>query len=353
MTTSYTLTPYDLRNPSSYERRLGYPVPDEAWFDKSLDAKKEDAVMSYTKERFLIGFNLNVREFLMLRKDVAVQALERGLQDKTLALNKKGPRRKATEVVRYTRSHPLLNVQLPWEVPAWWFDVMTKHFVTRGVVSDYLRTFSDTFSKPLDELIATDYETKVNFAWSSLRVSDEVFSGYFQFQDCKIRIKGMTAATSIEIPVTTLLATPLGNRTEADLDLGQLRFDKLKQTITANGSLGPWSETSELRAPRESSASNYLLVEDDESLRIALRMCRRKAKISIRIYFVETTVRDELAVEGEEAGENEGSESTVARRTKRKADLQAAPEEGGSVKKKGKLSQVYGRFAKKKRNEGS
>lgn len=98
-----TLSYYDRKNPTSYERRLGYAAPDDAWFADSQIPGKPDAMMAYKKERFMVGFNLTIHDYLSLRKDVAKKALKYGRQDKAIIMNKKPGRTHVAEVLASQR----------------------------------------------------------------------------------------------------------------------------------------------------------------------------------------------------------------------------------------------------------
>ena len=123
MAQSFRLSADDPRNPSYYERRAGYSVADNYFFENRRSDDQPRSKVRWSKENFVRGFDLTCGEFYRIREKT-LQYLLLNVDYKSKLNDQKW---ELYEAYEWMEKHELLENK---KVPAYWKRKMIQKFVS-------------------------------------------------------------------------------------------------------------------------------------------------------------------------------------------------------------------------------
>jgi hypothetical protein len=233
---AYTLNADDVRNPTYYEKRAGWPEADDAWFrgrgNMPEGTTKKDAVvgiMQFTKLNFVTGFDLTCGEYYRLREDV-VNLL---LVEKLFKHNFKNPETNWAlyEIYGEVERHTLLRNKIE-RCPPYWAHYMITQFVTKDVAEwiDYQKHLLDP------ENITGTLERSSNWTWGPNTTARDPggWNGIYQYQHMDLLVKLDTPNDPVMFKIPLYKVAGLEESrtiTPVDMELGSLSFELLEDEI--------------------------------------------------------------------------------------------------------------------------
>jgi hypothetical protein len=274
----------DTRNPSYYERRAGYPVPDQFFYEgRTSEAELRQAV-HYTQEMFVCGFDLTCGEFYRFREDLFPVIIEKKLHQRNLA--QPDVKWDLYEVYEEALQHRLLKKK---NAPPYWRRKMIQNFVRE--TATWLVHNSDKINEVENSILGLPRDA--NWAFGPERKS-KPFDGYYQYQHMIIQIRDSDSPMPLSINVRDIRHPEDRNSTITwmDIDIQRLSFAELaKQIGRLKGLLGssgrdytPKTHIINYRHPVEQNFT--IMISDDESLQSALTTLRQPWS-----YYVEFNLR--------------------------------------------------------------
>ena len=276
MAQSFRLSADDPRNPSYYERRAGYSVADNYFFENRRSDDQPRSKVRWSKENFVRGFDLTCGEFYRIREKT-LQYLLLNVDYKSKLNDQKW---ELYEAYEWMEKHELLENK---KVPAYWKRKMIQKFVSG--LCGWLHQNNDLVDEEESEL--TNLPTDFSWKWGPDR-RHQTFNGWFQSRHMIFIMHDTDSNSSCRIPVTSILEDvsedePLIHGI-MDIDVNSMRFEILQQVLKKNiPSMNYSATTHSIGYSTSNTDSDWTYVRDDSTLRSALSVLKKKNSDEVQL----------------------------------------------------------------------
>ncbi|KAH5481037.1 hypothetical protein HBI18_253920 [Parastagonospora nodorum] len=291
---SHKINADDIRNPSYYRLRAGYPEPDLLFYEGRKNTNEPRQHVVWSKENFVRGYNLTCGEFYRFRQDMAPLLMENRLYKQNLKDTDK--KWDLFEAYEKAHKHPLLQKSTG---PMYWKRKMIAKFFT-----SYLQFWLEKHDLFIDPNVEdgsgwTYFPRSSSWAWP--RKGMWKFDGYFQYQHMKIRIQSEPdshdrSETICELRIWDILDPEIisssGPTSHIDVDLERCILLLLQERFKTCPHLQDFSEkTHDIRYRDPDSENKWFRIYDDSSLINAITMLRKEMDeyVYFFVFEVDTT----------------------------------------------------------------
>ncbi|CAE6998997.1 hypothetical protein HRS9139_04059 [Pyrenophora teres f. teres] len=254
--------------------RAGYPLPDAAWY-RNCDPKTGTHIpMTFSKERFVQGFNLTCGEYYILR-DHLVKALRKDniykkkFNDPNVDYDHLWP------IFDDLNRHPLLqnDAHVGWR----------HHMLFRWVT--VTAAWITQLEKKIPDVNTYPFLPAENWKWGRADLSPKKKAPYVLYKHINIRFVGKREEVVI-IRVIDLMEKDerpkMGDMT--DLNLDRIRFTRLIERLHENTAV-EFEDNDKIFFLHASAGNRYVTIGNDRQLAYALQLLRIRgsSKVELRL----------------------------------------------------------------------
>ena len=258
--------------------RAGYPLPDADWYRNTDEKTGHHVPMTFSKENFVQGFNITCGDYYILR-DTLIPLLRKDDLYKKRFNNANVDYDYLWPIFDKLKAHTLLQ----HSAHVGWRHQMLFRWIT--VTAEWIKRLE----KADGDVKNFPFLPQENWRWGRGDLSPKKRAPYTLYKHVSLRVVHEDESVAI-VRVADLVdgsARPImGNM--VDIDLCNLRFTRLRQTLIENNFFG-MLDTHEIQFLHPLAGNQYVAIEDDKQLAYAVQHLRIRGASKIDIQVVGTS----------------------------------------------------------------
>ncbi|KAE8862892.1 hypothetical protein CFE70_000769 [Pyrenophora teres f. teres 0-1] len=260
------------QEPSLTIARAGYPLPDAAWYRNADPTTRVHVPMTFSKEKFVQGFNLTCGEYYILRDHLFTLLSSRDIY-KMRFNNPNVDYDYLWPIFEDLNKHPLLQ----YNAHVGWRHQMLFRWMT--VTAAWMKQLD----KKTSDIKTFPYLPAENWKWGRLDLSPKKKVPYVLYKHINIRIVDEEKDVII-IRVVDLIdkdkQPKMGDMT--DLDLDHVRFARLTERLKESNIL-EYGENDEVVFLHTLVGNRYVAISNDRQLVYALQLLRVRGSSKVEL----------------------------------------------------------------------